>query len=181
MTNPKALNHATQLVSIDTCVLAVIDLIKRHGDDYRDTDLDQIKEVVYGDPFEVTSFPTIAVIPEAGETDRDIAGCDANQRTDVIRLRIYYEEVDDEEGAPFRPITRTVDWLNALFLERRRALRCDGCPHGPYEVYPGTYDIATFIQEGRSAGEYLAVRGAELTLRVTSYQLTPLITFAEDD
>jgi hypothetical protein len=180
MVNEAALNHGTQLVPIDTVILAVIDMLERHADNYRDTDLEQIREVIYGDPFEVTNFPCLAVIPESGVTDRDVAGCDAAERTDLVRVRLYYESVDDETGAPYRPVTRTMDYLRALFLERRAALTCEGCRHGPYEVYPGAYFIATFIQEQRDGFSYLAVRGAELELTVKSYESTPLITFAED-
>ena len=180
MVREAALNHATRLVPIDAVVRAVIDLLERHADDYRDTDLEAIREIVYGDPLEVLSFPTIAVIPETGETDRDVAGCESAQREDLVRVRVYYECVDDESGAPYEPITRTVDWLRALFLERRTGLKCDGCAHGPYEIYPVRYFISTFIQEGRDADSFLAIRGAELELLVTSYESTPLITFADD-
>jgi len=162
--NPAMVPTADYFRSLDEAVVGVVDVLERHYAEYRDQDLPELRGVVYGDPFEVYPNTTIAVIPQEGEIDADIA-CGVLRDEITVVVRYYCKRVEGPgKSNVYRELVRVRDALVLLFSDYTTLSTADGAPRVSKSL-PKRWTIGALVDQYRT-GEELLVRVCEVELAI---------------
>ncbi len=165
--NPDKLLGSSEIYrSLHDAVEAAVDVIKREYDGYRAADIPGPADVVYGDPFEITKYPTFAVFPEDGELEEPAGG--VFRGIDRIKVKVYWAKVE-QAGVDnvFPQLVKTIDALTLMFTDFQTLAAADGT-HRVSRIIPLERQIGVVVEETR-ADRKLFTRAAELTLQLRSF------------